>query len=260
MNLKDFAEVLNGSTLDKIFFNGPQLHSGGFMVVVPENYGKLNNSWLWIGYGNDISDGDDMDHGPSLNLNSNNQWLSSWSIHNGVDQSNHDIVFRIDFEVYKNEIVNVMIDKKYWETFDYFDEEHKLTGFIIDLKKLEEPFKYRISEQEIKALESIMRKCYGQSKAMGWHSKPRSDGDRIALMHSELSEALEYCRKGGKDDHLPQYDGQIVEYADCIIRILDTCGLHDYNVAQALADKLAYNRTRADHQPENREKEGGKKF
>ena len=79
-------------------------------------------------------------------------------------------------------------------------------------------------------------------------------------MHSELSEALEAIRKGKMDDHLPQYPGEVVELADCLIRILDYCGAHDLDIHGAFLDKLAYNHGRADHKRENREKEGGKKF
>ena len=45
-------------------------------------------------------------------------------------------------------------------------------------------------------------------------------------MHSELSEALEADRKGLMDSHLPHRDGREVEFADLIIRVLDTaCAL-----------------------------------
>ena len=43
----------------------------------------------------------------------------------------------------------------------------------------------------------------------------------FALMASELSEAVEAVRKSKKDDHLPQFDGVVVELADFIIRLAD---------------------------------------
>ena len=79
-------------------------------------------------------------------------------------------------------------------------------------------------------------------------------------MHSELSEMAEGVRKGIMDDHLPERSMEEVEAADCIIRILDYAEKHSLDLMGAIADKLEYNKTRADHKIENRKKENGKKF
>lgn len=72
----------------------------------------------------------------------------------------------------------------------------------------------------------------------------RSIGEQIALMHSELSEALEADRKDLQDDKLPEYDGLTVELADCIIRIMDTACAYDLPLWDALCDKIKYNASR----------------
>lgn len=88
----------------------------------------------------------------------------------------------------------------------------------------------------------------------------RNKGEMLALIHSEVSEALEGVRKGLKDDHLPQYDMEAVELADAMIRILDYAEGHGYKIGQILLDKCEYNMHRADHKLENRIKDGGKKI
>lgn len=69
-------------------------------------------------------------------------------------------------------------------------------------------------------------------------------GEKIALMHSELSEALEADRKDLMDDKLPAYDGVSVELADTVIRIMDFAHAYKLPVAEAIIDKMHFNATR----------------
>lgn len=84
--------------------------------------------------------------------------------------------------------------------------------------------------------------------------------EKLCLIHSEISEAMEGARKGLKDDHLPHRDMLEVELADAIIRILDLAGFLELDIAGALIEKLAYNQRRADHKLDNRKAAGGKAF
>lgn len=111
-----------------------------------------------------------------------------------------------------------------------------------------------------KNINSIKDVCFNLASEAGWHNKPREDGTMIALMHSELSEALEGVRKDLNDDHLPHRKSCEVELADAVIRILDFCGKKGYDIGGAMVEKLIYNSVREDHKLENREKEGGKSF
>jgi hypothetical protein len=88
----------------------------------------------------------------------------------------------------------------------------------------------------------------------------RNFGEVVALMHSELSEALEADRKGLMDDKLPHRDGREVEFADCVIRIMDTCEALGLDLAGAIVEKNRFNKAREDHKMENRQKENGKKY
>lgn len=88
----------------------------------------------------------------------------------------------------------------------------------------------------------------------------RNKAEMIALMHSELSEALEAVRKDAMDSHLVQWKGEEIEMADTVIRIFDYCEGHGLHLGEAIMAKLFFNYHRADHKPENRIKSGGKKF
>lgn len=112
--------------------------------------------------------------------------------------------------------------------------------------------------------------CYRASRTAGWHTDPTTGlpfaqtperlAMKLALIHSEISEALEGVRKGKMDDHLPDRLAEEVELADALIRIFDYAGSRALDLGGAIVEKLAYNATRADHKPEARAAVGGKKF
>lgn len=78
----------------------------------------------------------------------------------------------------------------------------------------------------------------------GFNDEPLHTGLAIALMHSELSEALEADRKDLMDDKLPHRTGVEVEIADLIIRALHFSARKGFDIQGAVREKLEYNKTR----------------
>ena len=90
----------------------------------------------------------------------------------------------------------------------------------------------------------------------------RNKGELLALIHSEVSEALEGERKNLMDDKLPQYPMPVVEIVDAMIRQLDYLAgfWPEVNVQHVFDAKMVYNATRQDHTHEARKIAGGKQF
>ena len=83
---------------------------------------------------------------------------------------------------------------------------------------------------------------------------------KLCLIHSEVSEAMEGHRKGLPDDKLPDRPMIEVELADAVIRIADLAGAMGLDLGGAIAAKLEFNASRPDHKPEARAAAGGKRF
>ena len=80
-----------------------------------------------------------------------------------------------------------------------------------------------------------------------WDDEPNL-GEKIALIHSELSEALEEVRAGHKPDEVYEVNGKPeglpIELADAVIRIADLCGYYNIDLDHAVRAKLTYNARR----------------
>jgi len=117
--------------------------------------------------------------------------------------------------------------------------------------------------------------CHSLAMNAGWWIDPATNqdvrtwpphllklwvGTKIALIHSEASEALEGHRKDRMDDHLPDVKQIEAELADVVIRVFDLAGGLGFNLGETIVKKLVFNATRPDHKLANRAAEGGKAY
>lgn len=114
-----------------------------------------------------------------------------------------------------------------------------------------------------RTIKELIEESHATAKAHGWWSDyDRNVYEQIALMHSELSEALEELREGHGIGNV-HYDasrpvtepdgtvlfkpeGFMVELADLYIRVADTLGRYGLadHFETVLTEKLRYNRSR----------------
>ena len=93
-------------------------------------------------------------------------------------------------------------------------------------------------------LNELGQEIYQNNIEHGFYEEKHTTAERIALMHSELSEALEADRKDLKSEKLPGRTGVEEEYADAIIRILDDSTHQGFDIHGAVLAKMEYNKTR----------------
>lgn len=112
-------------------------------------------------------------------------------------------------------------------------------------------------------IEEMQDESFDNSEAHGFHADGSTVVEKLMLVVSELSEALEDLRKNEKDLHIIKYSddskdtlyddegrahpkpiGFMSELADVVIRVGDLAGIVDGNLELAVKVKQAYNRLR----------------
>ena len=122
-------------------------------------------------------------------------------------------------------------------------------------------------------INELVKEVYANAQAKGWYDngKAQNIGERIALIHSEVSEALEADR----NDKYVKYDMMVSdidsdeffkdtferfvkdtfedEMADIVIRVMDMCALKNIDLESHIIAKMRYNSLRSIQH-------GGKKY
>lgn len=128
-------------------------------------------------------------------------------------------------------------------------------------------------------ISDLVRMAHENAVKHGFWDDPPEFGTSIALIHSELSEALEEVRKGNPSVYHPcnaggvccedtgemscgnrvwnpetpevfckaksaKFEGYAVELADAVIRIADLCGHMCIDLEAVIREKMEYNATR----------------
>ena len=88
------------------------------------------------------------------------------------------------------------------------------------------------------SISDFINVCHSIARQKGWWDRERNDAEIIALLHSELSEALEALRNNEPPERIAE------ELADCLIRIFDYCGGRNLDLEKALLEKIKKNRKR----------------
>lgn len=107
----------------------------------------------------------------------------------------------------------------------------------------------------MKTIEDYQAEAVRIEREHGFTDSPGTFGDRMALLHSEVSEAFEAWRKHGLADVTAEHDhrngqrpgkpeGVGSEFADIFIRLLTECERYGIDLRAETERKMAYNERR----------------
>jgi NTP pyrophosphatase (non-canonical NTP hydrolase) len=104
-------------------------------------------------------------------------------------------------------------------------------------------------KKTMSTIKDICERAHNTAVVKGWYEGEHNVFEKMALIHSEVSEAVEEARvytmthiylrdTDGKPEGVP------IELADAVIRICDLAQHHDIDLGAAIEQKMAFNSTR----------------
>lgn len=91
----------------------------------------------------------------------------------------------------------------------------------------------------MKTIKELCMEAFETAKSKGWHDAPRENGVAFALIHAEVSEALEADRRKEGNERITE------ELADVCIRIFDFCGEKNLDLEKSILAKMKKNKDRS---------------
>lgn len=105
-------------------------------------------------------------------------------------------------------------------------------------------------------LDELCNTAHEAAKEKGFWDEDKHKLEVYALIHSEISEAVECVREAapaiyynakvvdGVVEKSGKPEGELIELADAVIRIADYCGYMGWSLEEAVKAKLQYNKER----------------
>jgi len=155
---------------------------------------------------------------------------------------------------------------------DCSPREEKFIAYMLEALDGPEQREAELEATNVGITEAINQLCadvHSDNVKVGWWTdhktgesilETRNVPEMLMLIVSEIAEGMEGYRKDLMDDKIVHRKMLEVELADAVIRIADLAGARGYDLGGAIAEKRAFNASRADHKLENRIKPGGKAF